>query len=99
MPSSICLPPAASGPVRTVRKPMRIGLLCAAAGRDNGIAAVAASADRNNRRDLSCIGTSSVSVEFHVEFAHEAAPVLVLAAHEVVEPLRARGDDLEADRV
>src|SRR3954463_8704352 len=30
MPCSICLPPAASGPVRTVRKPMRIGSVCAA---------------------------------------------------------------------
>jgi len=29
MPCSICLPPAASGPVRTVRKPMRIGSACA----------------------------------------------------------------------
>src|SRR6185295_10015452 len=29
MPCSICLPPAASGPVRTVRKPMRSGSPCA----------------------------------------------------------------------
>src|SRR5262245_52626111 len=48
MPSSICFPPAASGPVRTVRKPMRIGSPCACAGWDRASAAAAASEDNNS---------------------------------------------------
>src|SRR5262245_41341143 len=43
MPSSICFPPAASGPVRTVRKPMRRGSFCAKAPPDSAQSAMSES--------------------------------------------------------
>src|SRR5262245_34911814 len=58
MPSSICLPPAASGPVRTVRKPMRIGPDCASTGWDR--ASAAAQASEYSTEDLLRIGCSFV---------------------------------------
>src|SRR5438067_6110301 len=57
MPCSICLPPAASGPVRTVRKPMRIGSPCAWTSSGNPSAA-----HSNNVRNiflLLCAGKGS----------------------------------------
>jgi len=49
MPSCHCLPPAASGPVRTVRKPTRRFSLCANAPLES--TASAASDNRNRSRN------------------------------------------------
>src|SRR5665647_1002488 len=51
-PSSCCLPPAASGPVRTVRKPMRSGSDDCANTRPAGRTLIAAPAFSSVRRDI-----------------------------------------------
>ncbi len=50
MPSSICRPPAASGPVRTVRKPTRRFSLCAQASFKAKAMQKNAANDNGNRR-------------------------------------------------
>src|SRR5258708_6368097 len=54
MPCSICAPPAASGPVRTVRNPRRSGSPCAAAGSE---AAAVIAATTNETKRAVCIKT------------------------------------------
>src|SRR5262249_14000267 len=58
MPCSIWMPPCASGPVFTVRRPRRTGLLCASAGMAS-VAVTAAVPARNARRlSFAAIGGS-----------------------------------------
>src|SRR5271166_5840671 len=70
-PSSCCLPPAASGPVRTVRKPILSGSADCANTRPEGRTPIAAPAFSNVRRDMpDCpvplvIAASSLITEFY----------------------------------
>jgi len=52
MPSSKWMPPAASGPVFTVSRPIFSGVLCATAGIGNAAALAAAAEPARNRRRL-----------------------------------------------
>ena len=52
MPSSACTPPAASGPVLTVSRPILIGADCAIDGIGNALAPEAAATPARNLRRL-----------------------------------------------